>query len=450
MAPLSSLLSEKFSEQGTFGSGMAFLQWLKDTKQSAWQLLPLQQTPLEPGSDHKHIPSPYKSYGIGLDPRYLSKTLECPTPTSQQLDKFMQEEKYWIPDYILFCALRDHFSTDDWGVWPMNIRKHEKKEIDHYQEKLKTIIAKHLEMQWQLHFQYKLLRQKSETNNILLIGDLPFYVGYKSPLVWGSQELFNLTAESKMKKVSGTLDGPHASFGRQIWNHPLYRWNTMEEKLMIFWKMRLKYLSGLFDCVRIDYAKGFFCYGVINLEDDKKDVNSTGPGESFFKQLITYMNEKKTKIFVEDLGQHTEKLLSTIQKYKIPGTRIFRFSINLKRGKKINFQNSDFLSYPQNVFAYTTTHDTETLLEYLELLTAFQKETLAHHAGIVFSSDDYELAKALRQAIINSPAHYVLIPIQDWLLTKDRINIPGTEKEVGDENWQYKLKTPVEKLPTVF
>jgi 4-alpha-glucanotransferase len=57
--------------------------------------------------------------------------------------------------------------------------------------------------------------------------------------------------------------------------------------------------------------------------------------------------------------------------------------------------------------------------------------------------------RVLIKGLINSPARTVILPIQDWLLTTDRINIPGTEKEVNDPNWHYRVGMPVDKLPIV-
>ena len=452
MIPLSALSSEKFSEQGTFGSGFAFLEWLKDTNQSAWQLLPLHQTPLERGSNHKHIPSPYKSYGIGLDPRYMSLALPCPTPTPKQLEAFVHEQKDWLLDYALFCALRDHFSTDDWSTWPKDIRTYQGKAIQHYTEELKTAITEHIQMQGRLHFQYEIVRKKAQEYTISLIGDLPFYVGYKSPLVWAHQELFDLTSEGKMRKVSGIPDGPEAHFGRQIWGHALYQWQGVDKKeqLVRFWKMRLKYLAALFDWIRLDHAKGLFFYGVIDLEKPLKDIVKKGPGAKVLEELILYARGEGLEFFAEDSGDKIKELRSTLQKLNVPGIRILYFSIAAKKGAKMYSEYGDVPSYPVNTFACTTTHDTETLLGYLELLTSVQKKELAQHAEVRFSTDNIELAKRLRKAIIDSQARGILIPIQDWLLTKDRINIPGTEKDINDPNWQYKLKTPVEKLETSF
>ena len=103
-------------------------------------------------------------------------------------------------------------------------------------------------------------------------------------------------------------------------------------------------------------------------------------------------------------------------------------------------EHGDVSAYPPLAFATTTTHDTETLMGYLELLSHGQKKQLAQYANVPYIEEDKIFAQRLRKSLIDSPAQGTLIPLQDWLLTRDRINIPGTEKEVGDLNWRYKTQ----------
>ena len=88
MSALTSRKTDK-NDDGTFATGLIFLDWLKKTNQSAWQILPLNETQLEPGSSTKHIPSPYKSYGIGLDPKYLSESFVGMYPSSSEKRDFV-------------------------------------------------------------------------------------------------------------------------------------------------------------------------------------------------------------------------------------------------------------------------------------------------------------------------------------------------------------------------
>ena len=39
------------------------------------------------------------------------------------LDEFVQENSYWIHDYALFRALKDHFDFRSWEQWPAELRE---------------------------------------------------------------------------------------------------------------------------------------------------------------------------------------------------------------------------------------------------------------------------------------------------------------------------------------
>ena len=447
LVPLSALYSTK-SPTPTFEAGGLFLDWIVKTKQSAWQLLPIHETQLEKGSATKHVSSPYKSYGVGLDSRYLSDSAKNLTPTKDELNNFMESNIDWLPDYALFCALRDHFGTDDWSTWDEDIKKRDFNTLRIARKKFKQQIAQCTRQQWQCYRAYEKLKQKAKEKQIVLIGDIPYYLSMHSPLVWANQEAFQIDEDTKLSHVSGVLTGPKAHFGRQFWGHPLYRWNSPKhnEKIINLWKIRLKYLSGLFDMVRLDYANGFFYYGSLDTQNAKNDALEKGPGFSTFEKIVNFARSFGLEPYAEDSSVKQKGLREALVKLDVWGIRILRYAVNEKLNKLI--ENYAYInSYPQNTVAYTSLHDTEPLLGYLSLLTTSQKKLLTETAGVKFNSDNKIFASNLRQAVINSNAGIVIIPIQDWLLTKDRINIPGTERQVNDQNWRYRLTVPVEQIP---
>lgn len=450
--PLSALVSSHLSseDQGTVAAGLPFLDWLSKSKQSGWQVLPLHETHLEPGSAHMHVPSPYKGYGVGFSPQYLPSSFAQKQPSVEERASFIDTQKEWLHDYTLFCALRDHFGTDDWRQWDADIRSYSAETRAFWREKFAGEIDQHLLMQWRLHAAYAVLQAKAKKLDIALIGDIAFYLPLQSPLVWAHQELFQFEKDGSMSVVSGYPNTPVAHFGRQIWGHPLYKWNGkgQREALLTLWKTRVRYLSGLFDYLRFDHTKAFFQYGVIDIEHQQHDRWRRGPGKAFFAALIDFSKAHGLKVFAEDSGDHVRGLRTVLGELHVPGMSLLRFAFDEKFGK-INKRYGIIARYPEECVAYTTTHDTETLLRYLQLLAPKQKQTLAKNAQVAYAADDTIFATRIREAIIASPARLVIIPIQDFLLTTERINIPGTEKVVGDTNWQFKLSIPVENLPEV-
>lgn len=447
LAPIFSLHTSHLSpqDQGTFESGLYFLDWLKKTNQTAWQILPINETQLENGSATKHVPSPYKGYGIGLAPKYLSSKYAKLKPTLQQKNAFIAENKEWLEDYVLFCSLRDVYGTDDWRTWDKQFRKREKRALQEWAKKHKVQLDFYVIQQWQLMQSYTDLHKKASSLGISMVGDFPYYLSLNSPLVWAHQKAFYINPNGSVTEVSGIPNTATTHFGRQIWGHPLYNWSQKEE-VMDLWKLRIKYLTALFSVVRFDHAKGFFSYGVMVPDDESLDRYEDGPGADVFKELIDYGLNAGLEIFAEDSGDKTGELRECLKTLQLPGIKIYRFAMKQSDGI-INEKYAAVQSYPENCVAYTTTHDTMTLLEYFEAISPAQKEALAKTAQIAYVEDPKSMAAGIRTAIVNSPANSVIIPIQDWLLTKDRINRPGTEQEIDDPNWRFVLDRPIEELP---
>jgi len=446
LLPMTALVS-KSAPEGTFKAGEKFVDWLSKSEQNAWRVLPLHQTELEKGSKTKHVPSPYKGYGVGLDPRFLSN--EPLILDDKKLYEFVNENNYWLESYTLFCALRDYFGTDAWSEWPEKIRSRDEETMSKWTEKLSVQINNHLIEQAKLHFAYQKLQKRAVEKKISLIGDMPFYLGLNSPLVWRYQYLFDLDENGLPLRVSGVLVGIKSYFGRQIWGHPLYKWqdSTLLPELEKLFQIRLKYLASLFSLIRLDHAKGFFYYGAIHLSNQRLDKYLVGPGSKFLDKLIRFSKKEKLKIYAEDTGDMLIELRQYLRLHRLPGVKIFRFAYNDKR-KIFSNQYLKIDKYPVNTVAYTTTHDTESLLGYLEKLTNLEIKTLMKKMNFIKCFSLTEFAEFIRNTVINSPAKIVLIPLQDWLLTTERINVPGSEKEIDDPNWQYRMSVAIEDLPT--
>jgi len=448
--PIFSLRSSaQFSKNnGTFSDGLIFLDWLKATGQSGWQILPLSQSHLVPGSKRSHASSPYHSYGIGLDPKFLAVIERGSAIALQDKKIFMEQNKDWLDDYAFFCALRDYFGTDNWPKWPAEIRLRRIKAMSKWRCKLAASYDRHIIEQYRLHRSFFELKKKSSQFGISIIGDISFYLPLQSPLVWANQKSFDLKPDGKMLKVSGLPDSSKAHFGRQVWGHPLYNWQRRRQwsGIIRLWKLRINYLSQLHDMLRLDHAKGFYYYGIMKLNDSQKDSFLKGPGFYALAKIVKYAQKKGLEIFAEDAGDRLKGLRAGLKKLKVPGIRMLRFAYNEKMK---SFENSyaNINSYKTNTYAYTTTHDTEPLIGYIRLLTVAEKRGLCQRLGIKYSGSEKILAERLRNLLLRSPSRVVIIPIQDWLLIPNRINKPGTEKMRGDRNWRFRLPVPIEKLP---
>jgi 4-alpha-glucanotransferase len=130
----------------------------------------------------------------------------------------------------------------------------------------------------------------------------------------------------------------------------------------------------------------------------------------------------------------------------VAGVRIVRFAYNEKQ-KRIVPRYADVNKYPGHVVAYPSTHDTESLVGYLKKLSAAERRLVSQRIGVEYSTDVKELAKRFIQSLLASKSHCVIVPLRDWLGSSARINVPGTEKPIGDRNWRYKTEIPIEEFP---
>lgn len=433
---------------GTFETGRRFLDWLSRTGQTAWQLLPLSRTHLEPGSKRIRVPSPYKGYGVGFDPRHLSPALRDVMPLPEERRRFLKEQRWWIDDYALFEALTDRFGTDDWTAWPAAFRDRSPSALARFRKEGAEAIERAVVGQWRLSLDFDRLKAEARRRGIALLGDLSFYLPLRSPLVWANRACFDIGADGTLRRVSGVPDGPRAHYGRQIWGHPLYRWSHRGawRAIAALWRRRVAYHAFLYDHMRLDHAKGFYAYGAMDVRDRSKDRILPGPGTAQLDAVIAEARARGLGLYAEDAGDRLEELRRDLRSRRVSGIRIFRYAYNEKK-KIIEHDYAEPRHYPKNAFAYTTTHDTVTLMGYVRLLTMAETKKLCGHLVAALKTDARAQAATFRRLVLRSPAGTVILPIQDWLLSVDRINVPGTEKAVGDPNWRYRVPSPIEALP---
>lgn len=431
-------------ESGTILEALQFIDWLSSTGQGAWQLLPIAETHLEPGSPSTRVPSPYKGYGIGIDPAFIPPSRKAPTET--ELREFSRRHSGWLDDYALFCAIRDSSGTDDWTSWPEPLRQRDPSAIKEWAARHATQIRTHEAAQCAAHVAFTELRVHARAARVQLIGDLPFYLPLRSPLVWAFQECFDIHSDGKLRRVSGVPSGPKSYYGRQVWGHPLYRWKVTPERLAALWRMRIAHDATLYDRIRFDHVKGFYDYGAMDLTEPAQDAYLSGPGSATLAQLVAFARHLGLAPFAEDAGDKLDRVRHDLDRLAVPGVRILKFAYD-ERIKRFSKGYAEVRRYPRSSVAYTSVHDSDPLLGYARALDDRDRRRLCRRLRLPYAADEISLCTLLRDLAIRSPSELVIIPLQDWLLISDRINVPGTEKEQGDTNWRWRMPLTIEELP---
>ena len=438
---------------GDFGiNSFKFVDILKNGGFKIWQILPL--NPLGYGN------SPYQPYSSkAMDELYISLDLlveiglikKAPSfnKNDRKIDyeevrkyknkylkeafkKFEKNEEYfsfikfnWVYNYAIFLTLKKANNLQCWNTWDETVKKYPKNnklDLRKYDE----AIEYEMFIQFILYKQWMSLKEYANKNGIIIMGDMPFYVGIDSDDVWFNQKMFLLDKDGRPIFVAGVPPDYFSETG-QRWGNPIYNWRALEKDNFKFWIDRLEYNSLLFDVIRIDHFRAFDTFWKIPevCPTAIKGRWIKAPGYAFFDTL--FENKPDINIVIEDLGMLRDEVLELRDHYKFKGMRIIQFSFDI-----LNNENDK-----ENLIVYTGTHDNQTIKGWFNKLSRKEKKAARDYL------DDHgynygNLGLDFFAMALDSYAEYAIVSIVDLLDFNDdsRINTPGT---VGYPNWQFRL-----------
>ena len=440
-----------------------FVDFLKAAGQTYWQILPLGPT--------GYGDSPYQSFStFAGNPYYidLEELIEAGFLTKKQCDdcdwgenasyvdyekiylsrfkvlkaafeksgiesnrdfqNFVKENDFWIPDYALYMAVKDHFEGKSWSLWEEDIRLRKPEALKKYSELLKEQVLCYEFQQYLFTSQWARLKKYANENGIKIIGDIPIYVAFDSADAWANPELFQFDENCMPTGVAGCPPDAFSSTG-QLWGNPLYRWDYHKETGYAWWIKRISYCYRLYDVVRIDHFRGFDEYYNIPFGDATAEFGKweKGPGYDLFKVLKEKLGNKP--VIAEDLGFLTPSVLKLVKKTGYPGMKVLQFAFDPG-------EESDYLphNYSANSVVYTGTHDNDTMRGWYQSASRHDRTFARKYLNIKGSK---EIGWNFIRAALASVADTAIIPIQDYLNlgSEARINIPST---LGN-NWKWRM-----------
>lgn len=449
----------------------AFIEFLVKTRQSYWQILPLNPT------DTIYHHSPYSSLSvfagnplmispallvregylkdkdIASPPRFPIERVDFSAAISyknalfdmalsrfkKRKDKsdyeyFCLENSEWLDDFSLFVAMKAHFQGQSWDQWPKELRDRKPEAMQKMRKILHEAIDREKFLQFLFFGQWQDLKRFCNQHGIQIIGDMPIYVAHGSADVWSNPELFKLNHKKRPSVVSGAP--PDLFFAKgQVWGTPVYRWDVLKETGYAWWCKRLEYSLRLHDFIRLDHFRGFVAYWEVpaNKKTGVKGRWVDVPATDFFNVL--FRTFPCLPIIAEDLGTITAEIRELMNRSGFPGMRplIAAFSEN----------PATHISAPHNVerhsVAFTGTHDFNTVRGWFENdATPKNKECLFRYLGRLVSVEDIHW-EFIRLAMM-SVADTAIIPMQDvlGLDARARMNRPGTVN--GNWEWRYSLE----------
>jgi 4-alpha-glucanotransferase len=442
-----------------------FIDKLKAAGQGSWQILPLGPT--------GYGDSPYQSfstfagnpyyidletlieegyltegecdaYDFGGDNRYIDyekiylsrfKVLRVAYERSninedESFQKFNGDNAYWLEDYALYMAVKNHFNGVSWIEWDGDIRLRDPKVVDRFKSEYAEEITFFKFQQFMFIKQWLKLKDYANKAGIKIIGDIPIYVAFDSADTWAQPELFEFDENRRPVAVAGTPPDSFSATG-QLWGNPLYDWDYHKKTCYAWWIQRIHYCFKLYDVVRVDHFRGFDEYYSIPYGDTtaKNGEWREGPGYDLFREIKNQLGE--LNIIAEDLGFLTESVLKLVKDTGYPGMKVLEFAFDSR-------EESDYMphNYDKNSVVYTGTHDNETITGWYENLVSEDKNLAVDYLDIDTENERDIHWKFIRLAL-GTVADLAVIPLQDYLGlgNEARINTPST---VGD-NWKWRL-----------
>lgn len=448
---------------GTLGKcAYEFVDFLKETGQSVWQVLPIGHT--------SYGDSPYQSYSSYAGNPYLidfdmlteegllekgdyenvdwggnlsetdyraiyenrfkplkkaaRKLIENP-PVDYYT--FLEENVFWLDDYAAFMALKAQNGDIGREAWKKELRcKNEKSLFVADCEDARL----HKAIQYLFFKQWYRLKEYANKNGIEIIGDLPIYCASDSADVWAEPGLFVLDEEYLPKIVAGCPPDGFSPLG-QRWGNPIYDWDSMEEGGFEWWSGRLAYAFKIFDLVRIDHFRGFDSYFVMDREEETA-VNGRwleGPKMKLFEAFRERLGED-LPVIAEDLGYLTDSVRRLLEYTNYPGMKILEFAFDSR-------EDGEYLphNYPANSVCYIGTHDNDTAEGWYKSIPGEDAEKARRYFNL---TKEEGICYGLMRGAMASNSFLTVFQMQDVLSkgSECRMNTPSTDRG----NWKWRMK----------
>ncbi|HEY6078429.1 MAG TPA: 4-alpha-glucanotransferase [Polyangiaceae bacterium] len=354
------------------------------------------------------------------------------------LDELREQERFWLPDYTLFAALKLHHKGTPWFSWPADLRRRDAATLAAARQHLADEIAYHEFVQLLFQRQWQRLRGHANYLGVMLLGDIPMFVAHDGADVWQHQELFQLDAAGERRCVAGVPPDYFSADG-QRWGNPLYDWQRLKDTGYGWWLERLRSNLRRFDALRLDHFIGFHRYWEIppHSPSAREGRFVEAPGHDFFKTARSALGD--LPFIAEDLGIMTPEVEALRDDFGLPGMRVLAFAF--AEGAQAYLPHH----FNRRCVVYTGTHDNDTIVGFLD---AHEQARDAHERAQLLQQRERALAYAgsdgrephwdLIRSALASVADTAIFPIQDVLGqgSDARMNVPGTP----DGNWGYRVK----------
>jgi 4-alpha-glucanotransferase len=362
---------------------------------------------------------------------------------AKELERFAAEHASWLSDYALFVTLHDErFGGRSWTEWDDEpLRNREPHALEGARAALAERVLYHQYVQWQLDRQWKAARATANAAGVELMGDLPFMVAGDSADVWSRPFDFRLDARVGVPPDMFSATG-------QDWGLPVFRWDVMEGNGFAWFTERARRNADLYGLSRVDHVVGLYrtyyrtgdpaSLGTFTPEDE--------PAQILNGERVISIFSKRARVIAEDLGTVPDFVRASLTRCGVPGYRVLRWE------REWNEPGQPFRDpprWPRLSVATSGTHDTDTLADWWESLDRVEREAVLQIPGLAPlrarapERFDEPVRDAILDVLYGAGSDLVLLPLQDVLGLRERVNVPGT---VTDDNWTYRMPMGLDAL----
>ncbi|MDD1413181.1 4-alpha-glucanotransferase [Dolichospermum sp. ST_con] len=356
----------------------------------------------------------------------------------QAFAKFCADKSYWLNNYALFMAIKDAQNGKSWHNWQPELAKRESAAIAKISQELEQEIFYYKFIQYEFFRQWSELKNYANENGVDIIGDIPIYVSHDSADVWANPEIFALDEETGEVALMAGVPPDYFSATGQLWGNPVYNWEELQKQDFKWWILRFEAMLDYVDIIRIDHFRGFEAYWAVP-QGEETAMNGEwieAPGVALFETIRKQLG--KLPVLAEDLGIITPEVEALRDQFEFPGMKVLQFAFGSDPG-------NPFLpfNYTRNAVVYTGTHDNDTTIGWFNTGNDYEKQNLLLYLGCI--SPDGIHWDLIRLAL-SSIANQAIIPLQDvlGLGTDARMNFPSTAE--GNWGWRYQAGVLTEEL----
>jgi len=325
LVPLFSLRSSQGLGVGELPDLKLLIDWCVQTDLKVIQLLPLNDTGLDP--------SPYSAQSsLALNPLYLAlHEVEGSAFITDLMDNYRQQfnsssrlsyrlvrtiklkllfdifhphverlqtdpdfqkylsENQWLLPYSVFCVLKEKFDQKWWREWPLEYQTGSPELVDSLSKNFPVQCLFYQFIQWQLEKQFQDVRDYAEKNGVALKGDIPILMSDDSVDIWLHRKYFNFSLKAGAPPDMFSDEG-------QNWGFPIYNWNVLEEDDFLWWIQRLKQMEKFYHAIRIDHVLGFFRIWAVHAREKTARLGIFVPSVPISKRTLSKLGLKAPDI----------------------------------------------------------------------------------------------------------------------------------------------------------